>query len=235
LKRPDVHPALEEKAMKGRSRVAVLGLGDFGYHFACELSQLGHEVLAVDNDADKVQRIVAKVTKAAVTDVGDRSALEELAVASFDIVAVCLPERLETTVLLVHYLHRRQTPQILVKVANLDQAAIVRLVGATEVILPDHNTARKTAMLIHHPRAVDYLELGDEQMLVAARPARGAIGKPVGALALKEQYGVALLGVWRPGQTGPPEPPAGDRIIAETDILLLAGALDHLRELRKMK
>ncbi len=221
--------------MKGRTRIAVLGLGDFGYHFACELYQLGHEVLAVDNDQDKVQQILAKVTKAAVTDVGDRTALDELAVASFDIVAVCLPERLETTVLLVHYLHQRQTPQILVKVANLDQAAIVKLVGATEVILPDHSTARKTAMLIHHPRAIDYLELDGGYMVVASRPPKASIGKTLGALALQQQYGVALLGVWHTGQEGAPDPPANDRIIREGDLLLLAGHLDRLRELRKMK
>jgi trk system potassium uptake protein len=221
--------------MKGRTRVAVLGLGDFGYHFACELYQLGHEVLAVDNDQDKVQQILAKVTKAAVTDVGDRSALEELAIASFDIVAVCLPEKLETTVLLVHYLHQRQTPQILVKVANLDQAAIVKLVGATEVILPDQSTARKTAMLIHHPRALDYLELGGGHMVVAGHPPRNSIGKTVGSLAFQEQHGVALLAVWQPGQEGPPEPPAISRTIAETDVLLMAGHIDRLRELRRMK
>jgi trk system potassium uptake protein TrkA len=232
---PDECLTLEEKQMKGRTRIAVLGLGDFGYHLACELYQLGHEVLAVDNDQDKVQQIVAKVTKAAVTDVGDRSALEELAIASFDLVAVCLPERLETTVLLVHYLHQSQTTQILVKVANPDQAAIVRLVGATDVILPDKATARKTAMLIHHPRALDYLELGGGHMVAAVRPPKSFIGQKADALDILQQYGIAFLGVWRTGQEGPPEPPAADRIIADTDLLLLAGHLDRLRELRKMK
>lgn len=221
--------------MNARTRVAVLGLGDFGYHLACELYQLGHEVLAVDSDADKVQQIVAQVSKAAVTDVGDRAALEELAIASFDLVAICLPESLETTVLLVHYLHQRQTSRILVKVANPDQAAIVRLVGATDIILPDQSTARKMAILIHHPRAVDYLELGSGQMAVATRPPQNAIGKRVNTWAAPQQCGVSLLGVWRPGQEGPPMPPAADHIIADTDLLILAGQLECLQELRKMK
>ena len=221
--------------MKGRARVAVLGLGDFGYHFACELHQLGHEVLAVDSDQDKVQQILPNVTKAAVADVRDRSALEELGIAGFDIVAVCIPERLETAVLLVHHLHQVQTPHILVKVANAEQAAIVKLVGASEVIQPDLSTARKAAMLIHHARAVDYLDLGGGHMVVAARPPGGAVGKPARALELQERYGVALLAVWQPGQEGPPQPPEPDRPIAETDILILAGHIDRLRDLRRMK
>ena len=109
--------------MKEKARVAVLGLGDFGYHFACSLHQLGHEVLAIDSDQNKVQQILPDVTKAAVANVLDRPAMEELGVSSFDIVVVCLPERLETTVLLVHHLKQIQTLQIIVKVANAEQAA----------------------------------------------------------------------------------------------------------------
>jgi hypothetical protein len=42
---------------------------------------------------------------------------------------------------------------------NAEQAEIVKLVGATEVIHPEQSAARKAALLIHHPRTADYLEL----------------------------------------------------------------------------
>jgi glutamate dehydrogenase/leucine dehydrogenase len=68
--RPTNHrsTSLEGYRMEEPARVAVLGLGDFGYHLACELYQLGHEVLAVDSNQDKVQQILPYVTKAAVAD-----------------------------------------------------------------------------------------------------------------------------------------------------------------------
>ncbi|MEW6077905.1 MAG: TrkA family potassium uptake protein [Thermodesulfobacteriota bacterium] len=221
--------------MKGLARVAVLGLGDFGYHFAVELYRLGHEVLAVDSNQDKVQRILPDVTKSAVADVADHSVLEELGIAGFDIVAVCLPERLETTVLLVHHLQNMRTPQIMVKVANEEQAAIVRLVGATEVILPDRHAAHKAAMLIHHTRSIDFLELGQGWMVVAGSPPASLVGSMIEPLTLQERYGVSLLAVWQPGQEGPPRFPEPGRPVAKTDILILAGHIDRLRELRKIK
>ena len=221
--------------MKGPARVAVLGLGDFGYHFACELHQLGHEVLAVDSEQDTVQQILPNVTKAAVADVSDRPALEELGIAGFDIVAVCVGERLETAVLLVHHLHQLQVPRILVKVVNAEQAEIVKLVGATEVIQPEQSAARKAALLIHHPRAVDYLELGGGQLVVAAHPPPSLIGKMFGELAWQERYGIHLLALRQAGQEGPPAPPAPDHAIAETDILIVAGHIERLRELRKLR
>src|SRR5262249_5081087 len=150
--------SLEGRRMTEPERVTVLGLGDFGYHLACELYQLGHEVLAVDSDQDKVQQILPYVTKAAVADASDRAALQELDIASFDLVAVCVGERLETAVLLVHFLHLLQVPRILVKVKNEEQGEIVKLVGATEGMHPGQNSASKTAVLMPHPRAVDFKE-----------------------------------------------------------------------------
>jgi len=220
--------------MQEPERVAVLGLGDFGYHLACELYQLGHEVLAVDSNQDKVQQILPYVTKAAVADASDQAALQELDIASFDLAAVCMGERLETAVLLVHHLHQWKLPRILVKVTNEEQGEIVKLVGATEVIHPEQGSARKAALLIHHPRAVDYLELGGGHLIVAVRPPASVVGKTVGTMALQERYGVALLGLWHAEQQGLPSPPAPERTIAETDILILAGHIDRLRALRRM-
>jgi len=42
----------------------VIGLGRFGSAVATELSSLGHEVLAVDEREDHVQRVAEKVTHA---------------------------------------------------------------------------------------------------------------------------------------------------------------------------
>ena len=221
--------------MQELERVAVLGLGDFGYHLACEFYQLGHEVLAVDSNQDKVQQILPYVTKAAVADASDQAALQELGIAAFDLVAVCVGERLETAVLLVHHLHQWKLPRILVKVVNEEQAEIVKLVGATEVIHPEQSSARKAALLIHHPRAVDYLELGGGHLVVAVQPPASIVGKTVGTLALPERHGVALLGLWQAGHQGPPSPPAPDRTIAETDVLILAGHIDRLQALRRMQ
>src|SRR5262249_12931059 len=155
----------------------------------------------------------------------------ELGIASFDLVAVCMGERLETAVLLVHHLHQWKLPRILVKVTNDEQAEIVQLVGATEVIHPEQCSARKAALLIHHPRAVDYLELDGGHLIVAAHPPSSAVGKTVGTMAFQDRHGVALLGLWQAGQQGPLSPPTPDRTIAETDVLILAGHIDQLRAL----
>lgn len=107
--------------------------------------------------------------------------------------------------------------------------------GATDVIHPERATARKTAMLIHHPRAVDYVELGGGQVILAGHPPRTFVGQTPSQLDLPTRYRVALLAVWQADPAAPPAPPHPDRPIAETDVLILAGHLESLRELKKVK
>ena len=51
----------------------VLGIGRFGYSLARTLYQLGHEVLAVDDNEDIIQDIADDVTHAVVGDCVDEN------------------------------------------------------------------------------------------------------------------------------------------------------------------
>lgn len=53
----------------------VIGLGRFGSSVAMELSDLGHQVLAIDTDEAMVQRMADKVTQAVVADCRDQELL----------------------------------------------------------------------------------------------------------------------------------------------------------------
>jgi Trk K+ transport system NAD-binding subunit len=72
-------------------------------------------------------------------------------------------------------------------------------------------------------------------MVVATTPPTSVIGRTLESLTWQERYDVSLLAIWQPSQEGPPQPPKTDRPIAKTDILILLGHIDRLRELRKMK
>ena len=45
-------------------KVAVFGLGNFGRHLAIKLTQLGHEVIAIDHDMEKVDSLKSEVSYA---------------------------------------------------------------------------------------------------------------------------------------------------------------------------
>jgi trk system potassium uptake protein TrkA len=155
-------------------RIAVMGLETFGFHLARVLNELGDEVMAVDRDEGRVQEIMRYVGKAVVADVADREALKDLGIRGMDVVAVDVGERFETSVLLTHYLRELGIPRVLVKAANADQAKILTLIGASDVVQPEQEIAVKTAHLIHYSRSklLDAVALGDGCFVITVQGAR---------------------------------------------------------------
>ena len=58
--------------------VLIIGLGRFGRHIAMQLNQLGHEIMAVDWDEERVDKVLSFVTNA---QIGDSTNAEFLTIA----------------------------------------------------------------------------------------------------------------------------------------------------------
>jgi trk system potassium uptake protein TrkA len=216
-------------------RIAVLGLEDFGFHLACTLSGLGDEVMAVDRDADKVQEIMRHVDKAVVADVADREALKDLGIHHMEVVAVDVGERFETSVLLTHYLRELGIHRVLVKVANADQGKILTLIGASDVVQPERESAVKTAHLIHYSRSklLDAMILGDDYFALTLRTPVGLAGRKVTELEWLDRYHVNLLAVKPAAKQSAPFVPDADYALAQDDVLVVMGEETKLIELHQ--
>jgi trk system potassium uptake protein TrkA len=213
--------------------VAVLGLGDFGFNLASWLTTLGNEVLAVDRSPELVQKIMDKVSKAVVADVTDRESLAELGIGEMDCALISVGRRLETNVLLTHHLAAIGVPRILVRVADEEQAKILKLVGATDVVQPDRDIAARVAAMITFPRLVEYIALEGPYRVVAVKAPAKYLGKTLDELGLTRQDDIRVLAVDPAGPDTPPFTPSADHLVHESDTLVFMGEVGRLlRELR---
>ena len=49
--------------------ILLIGLGRFGRHIAQELNELGHQVMAIDSNEDRVNAVLSYVTNAQIGDI----------------------------------------------------------------------------------------------------------------------------------------------------------------------
>jgi len=206
-------------------RIAVLGLEDFGFHLARVLHELGDEVMAVDRDELRVQEIMRHVGKAVVADVADREALKDLGIRGMDVVAVDVGARFETSVLLTHYLRELGIPRVLVKAANADQAKILTLIGASEVVQPEQEIAVKTAHLIHYSRSklLDAVALGDDCFVITVQTPAGFVGQKVADLDLLARYRSHVIAIKPAAAKTAPFVPLDDYLLEAGDVLVVMG------------
>lgn len=59
--------------------ILLIGLGRFGRHVAIQLNDLGHEVMAVDNNEERVNEVLPFVTNAQIGDSTNADFLKSLA------------------------------------------------------------------------------------------------------------------------------------------------------------
>lgn len=214
-------------------RIAVLGLGDFGFNLAYWLNALGNEVIAIDKNAEIIQRIMDNVTKAIVADATDREVLEEIGIRDVDVVLIAVGRRLETTVLLTHYLRELGIPRVMVKVVDVEQGKILRLVGATDVVQPDRDIAAKVAASLTFPEVIEYVPLeGQVRILVVKAPER-LVGLTLSEMKMVVDGRIRILAVDPAGPDKPPFVPEMSYGVVAGDMLVVMGELAQLLQALK--
>ena len=62
--------------------ILLIGLGRFGRHIAMQLNQLGHEVMAVDTNEERVNKVLPFVTNAQIGDSKNAEFLSSLGIGN---------------------------------------------------------------------------------------------------------------------------------------------------------
>jgi trk system potassium uptake protein TrkA len=214
-------------------RIAILGLGDYGSELAKSLVQMRAEVIAVDKNVAQVQAITAFVSKAVVADITRRQALAEAGVGTADVAVIATAERFEATVLAAHHLREFEVPKVIAKVANIDQAKILKLMGVAQTINPEIESADRTAHLIAYHRIQDYMQLGEDVYLLRAVALPSFVGLTVDTMRTK--YKMEVIARRPADRSSGFAGVDGAQVIAVDDDLLLIGARERCLELRKVK
>jgi len=212
---------------------AVIGLGNFGYYLATHLYEKGHEVLAIDNDPNRIQDIKDSVSRAVVADATDRKAIEPLGISQMDAAVVCIGSVLSDSILTTLSLKDLGVQKVYAKAVSESHGRILHKIGALEIIFPEKDMGVSLAERLHNPNILDYLPFIEGYSIVEFVPTDGFIGKALKALDLINRYGVQVLGVKELVPEGLNMIPTGAYVVKESDIMILLGPNEALDLLRK--
>ena len=86
--------------MKKTLEVGIIGLGKFGRQLGIVLTELGHNVLGVDIDPQRVHAVQDIFPQTYVADATDKTALDQLKLQSCDTVAVSVGSTMDSSILI---------------------------------------------------------------------------------------------------------------------------------------
>ncbi len=174
---------------------AIIGLGNFGYNLALKLIDLGNEVLVIDNDENKINKIKSRLTDAIIGDAKDKNILSDLFNAHIDAAIISVGENLEASILAVHHLKELGVKRIIAKSISDEHEQLLKIVGTDEIISPEKDMANLLGLKLSSTNLLEHIPLTSEFSIIETAVPDSFIGKTLKDLKLRNKFGILVIAV----------------------------------------
>lgn len=208
--------------------VLLIGLGRFGMHVAAHLYDLGHQVMAVDTDEDRVTKVLPFVTNAQIGDSTDADFLRSLGVDNYDVCIVTIGGNFQNSLETASLLGELGAKKVVARAERDVQAKFLLRNGADEVVYPEKQVAKWTAIRYTADHILDYIEVDDSHGIFEVDVPPAWIGKSVGELDIRRKFDINIIALRRGGKTEFSVSP--DMTLDDECTLLVMGELRALQK-----
>ncbi|MCF7936880.1 MAG: TrkA family potassium uptake protein [Synergistales bacterium] len=178
-----------------KKKLCVIGLGNFGFYMTQQLFELGHDVIAIDNDKEKIQAIKEYCSYALLDDAANKEFLTDQGITEMDAVVVAMGEHSHLATLVTLFLKELEVPKIVVKAVSEEHGRILAKVGATEIIYPEKDMAKRLAHNLSSHNILDFIPLSEKFSLSETIPPKSFVGKTIIDLDIRNKFHVSVIAI----------------------------------------
>ena len=208
--------------------ILLIGLGRFGKHIAMELNDLGHEVMAVDASEERINDVLPFVTGAQIGDSTNEEFLSSLGVRNFDACIVAIGNDFQSSLETTSLLKELGAKLVVSRAARDVQAKFLLRNGADEVVYPERQLAKWTAIRYSSDHILDYIALDQDHAIFEVDLPADWIGRTIEQIDIRKKYGMNILAVKHDGRMDLSVLPSTKLTLRDT--LLVLGEYKNLQK-----
>ena len=140
----------------------VIGLGRFGSSVVKSLVKKGHEVVAIDTDAKKIDDYKDIATHVMIADATDERVLKNVEIDKFNGVVVAIGRNVQASILTTMIVIEAGAKNVVAKAITDVQIKVLLKIGADKIIQPEKDAGDRVADNLVHPDISEYLDLSDD-------------------------------------------------------------------------
>lgn len=219
----------------------VLGLGHFGKSLAMQLTEMGHEVIGVDNKLSVVEQLKDKITHTICMDTTDKASVSSLPLKESNAVIVAIGEDGGASLLTTALLKQLHVKRIIGRVISDLQKNVLQAMEIEEYIMPEEDAASRLAMRLDNIDIVDSFKISERYSIVETKVPAKYVGMTLQEANLTNRYKVIVLTTIRheaideKGRIRVEREATGiaksDTLLRENDLLVLFGELSDINRL----
>lgn len=180
--------------------ILLVGLGRFGKHIALQLNQLGHQVMAIDHNEERVNDVLPYVTNAQIGDSTNYEFLDSLGVRNFDVCIVAIGNDFQSSLETTSNLKELGAALVVSRAARDVQAKFLLRNGADEILYPEKQLAKWAAIRYASNHILDYIELDESHAIVEVSVPESWVGKSIGKIDIRKKYNINIMAMKKDGK-----------------------------------
>ena len=212
--------------------ILLIGLGRFGKNIAMNLSQLGCQVLAVDHVEERVNEVLPYVTSAQIGDSTNEEFLRSLGVGNFDACIVAVGNDFQSSLETASLLKELGAKLVVARAARDVQEKFLLRNGADEVVYPEKQLAKWTAIRCSADHILDYMELDEEHAMFEVTVPEEWAGHTIGQIDIRRRFHINIMGVKKGGRLELTLSP--DTLLGAGETMLVLGKNKDLQKCFKL-
>lgn len=208
--------------------ILLIGLGNFGKHIALELNRLNHQVMAIDDDEERINDILPYVTSAQIGDCTNMEFLNSLGVNNFDVCIVAIGSDFQSSLETTSNLKELGAKFVVSRASREVQAKFLLRNGADEILFPEKQLAKWAAIRYGSNHLLDYIELDEEHAIYEVSVPDNWCNKSIGEINIRQKYNISIMAIKRNGEIKMTLTP--DTILTSDSTLLVLGEYEVLKK-----
>lgn len=212
--------------------ILLVGLGRFGKHIAVQLERLGHQVMGIDHDEERVNDAMDIVTNAQIGDSTNEEFLRSLGVKDFDVCIVAIGNDFQSSLETTCTLKELGAKFVVARTERDGQAKFLLRNGADEVIYPEKQIAKWAAIRYSSDHILDYIELDEANSILEVEVPQPWIGRTIAELDIRKKHSVNVMAVKEDGRMNISVTP--DIVLTDKMTLLVLGEYKALQKCFKL-
>lgn len=215
-------------------RFIVIGLGNFGSSVARTLHAIGHDVVTLDLNPERVDSMARIATKSAVGDGSDTRTLKRVGAENADAAVISTGDDITASALTALVLRDLGVAEVYVKVISTEHARLIEKIGVTDTIFPERESGERLGRSISSQIVLNYVPLGTDFSLQEMAVPERWVSQCLRDLELPRKHGISVVAVHDMLTDRIQPVPDPDAPLKESDTLIVAGTNESLARAAKL-
>jgi trk system potassium uptake protein TrkA len=216
--------------------IVAIGMGNFGASLAKTLTAMGHDVLGVDKNSEKVEFFKDKISNTICLDASDPHALRLLPIKEADVFVVCIGDDFGVSVMISALLKKFGVRKVICRESSSIHLTVLNSIGIANTINPEYESARILAQKLVLSGIDHLFNISDTLKIVDLSVPASLIDQKFSPSSFKEKTHLKIIALRREQKVlYSSSQPKEDRdfedlVYQPDDILVLAGDIKDIRK-----